>query len=738
MARTLVDVLKASSGSGLVEEGMLAMQLAEMFVEKRIDAACVGSKGVLVGVVSVRDIVKLVSRRADLRSLSVGEFMTRNPVVLPGEATTVEAISAMRSGGFRHIPVVDGEGQYLGVVDAIELIYDAIIKMQTQFIPTRRAFTFFRSKTEALRVPTLSSIADASEAAVLTTEETLLTACELMTETRGTAVAVTNSAGVLAGIVTSRDVLKSIVGNLGPAQDTRLFKVMSRDPEYASGSDTLLLALQKMQARGFRHLPVIDTDKRVVSLVSVLEVAGNAILDDGDLNQSTTTIQADTQWGSGSGSFWNYFFSSASLNGESIEPKENFLSSGGNAPVPKSISSFLVFKFQDKNREFRRVKVPMRLERGSYDKFQLEIRRRYGASRSSVLKIKYFDDEGDEVRISSDEDFEECIESALENQWKTVKAVVEEVQTLTDTSSRGSISASLSYGSLLDLDAKDYGGSQIATAYSAQDKIREAMGLLQNGNVKAAITCYDEAVSIDPSSANAYCGRAAAKLIVHETEQALEDYDKALELCGQRQDIIDQSALESFMDVCNSGIAEALIELRRYEEAGKILSSISSSQCRDETVSAFLDELSACRDSAVKAQLSDACMEAVDLYTSAIRIDSTLEKEIGHPRQAKLLCARGQCYVTVDDVEMAAEDYFLALQVDPENRDALLGRAEALKKLEKYKEAKDAFRTYFKLFPKDEKAVKSFDEVKKRVLEADSKKISDLGSVLKEINLPKI
>mmetsp|Transcript_19568 Transcript_19568/g.77948 ORF Transcript_19568/g.77948 Transcript_19568/m.77948 type:complete len:193 (+) Transcript_19568:1890-2468(+) len=192
------------------------------------------------------------------------------------------------------------------------------------------------------------------------------------------------------------------------------------------------------------------------------------------------------------------------------------------------------------------------------------------------------------------------------------------------------------------------------------------------------------------------------------------------------------------MDVCNSGIAEALIELRRYEEAGKILSSIRSSQCRDETVSAFLDELSACKDSAAKAQLSDACMEAVDLYTSAIRIDSTLEKEIGHPRQAKLLCARGQCYVAVDDVEMAAEDYNLALQVDPENRDALLGRAEALRKLEKYKDSKDAFVTYFKLFPKDEKTIKSFEEVKKRVLEADSKKISDLGSVLKEINLPKI
>ena len=48
---------------------------------------------------------------------TVGELMTRDPVVLRHNETIAVAINKMAVGGFRHIPIVD-DGRPTGVVSA--------------------------------------------------------------------------------------------------------------------------------------------------------------------------------------------------------------------------------------------------------------------------------------------------------------------------------------------------------------------------------------------------------------------------------------------------------------------------------------------------------------------------------------------------------------------------------------------------------------------------------------------
>ncbi len=63
--------------------------------------------------------------------------------------------------------------------------------------------------------------------------------------------------GALSGIFTERDVLKKVAGQPG-ALDAPLAEYMTADPVVVHESETVAVALHKMAAGGFRHVP-LDT-----------------------------------------------------------------------------------------------------------------------------------------------------------------------------------------------------------------------------------------------------------------------------------------------------------------------------------------------------------------------------------------------------------------------------------------------------------------------------------------------
>ncbi|HEX4608653.1 MAG TPA: CBS domain-containing protein [Urbifossiella sp.] len=95
-------------------------------------------------------------------------------------------------------------------------------------------------------------------------------AVRLMIDRRVGAVLVVGPAGELVGILTERDFLTRVAGRAGfeglPVRD-----FMTRDPETVTPADTLAFALGKMDAGGYRHLPVVAAG-RPVGVVSVRDV----------------------------------------------------------------------------------------------------------------------------------------------------------------------------------------------------------------------------------------------------------------------------------------------------------------------------------------------------------------------------------------------------------------------------------------------------------------------------------
>src|SRR5258708_7217850 len=77
--------------------------------------------------------------------------------------------------------------------------------------------------------------------------------------------------GRLVGIFTERDDVVRGVGARKAPDTTPLAEVMTKTPDTVKSSDSVLHALEMMNARGYRHLPVVDGD-HLVGIVSIRDL----------------------------------------------------------------------------------------------------------------------------------------------------------------------------------------------------------------------------------------------------------------------------------------------------------------------------------------------------------------------------------------------------------------------------------------------------------------------------------
>ena len=99
---------------------------------------------------------------------------------------------------------------------------------------------------------------------------TLGDAVRQMTSQRTGAVLVTGANGELVGILTERDFLTKVAGEPG-FEALPVARFMTPNPETVAPTDVLAYALGKMDAGGYRHLPVVSAGKPV-GVISVRDI----------------------------------------------------------------------------------------------------------------------------------------------------------------------------------------------------------------------------------------------------------------------------------------------------------------------------------------------------------------------------------------------------------------------------------------------------------------------------------
>lgn len=108
------------------------------------------------------------------------------------------------------------------------------------------------------------------EPVTVSVTENLGAAIRVMIDRGVGAVLVTEPSGKLAGILTERDFLTKVAGQPSfTARGVRDF--MTRDPESVAPTDTLAYALGKMDAGGYRHLPVVEGEMPI-GVISVRDI----------------------------------------------------------------------------------------------------------------------------------------------------------------------------------------------------------------------------------------------------------------------------------------------------------------------------------------------------------------------------------------------------------------------------------------------------------------------------------
>ena len=101
--------------------------------------------------------------------------------------------------------------------------------------------------------------------------DTAYDAAKLMTTNHIAAMVVADDHGVIIGIVTERDMTQRIIAAGLDGKSTLVKDIMTANPDTLSPNDTVGDALELMQTRNYRHLPVTE-DGQCVAVVSIRDL----------------------------------------------------------------------------------------------------------------------------------------------------------------------------------------------------------------------------------------------------------------------------------------------------------------------------------------------------------------------------------------------------------------------------------------------------------------------------------
>ncbi|OAF06024.1 inosine-5-monophosphate dehydrogenase [Bradyrhizobium centrolobii] len=105
-----------------VEPDVKLSAAVRLLGEKKIGAVLVMNQGRLEGILSERDIVRVLGERgAGVLEESVSQVMTSKVVTCKETDTVAELMETMTTGKFRHLPVTDN-GKVVGIISIGDIV----------------------------------------------------------------------------------------------------------------------------------------------------------------------------------------------------------------------------------------------------------------------------------------------------------------------------------------------------------------------------------------------------------------------------------------------------------------------------------------------------------------------------------------------------------------------------------------------------------------------------------------
>ncbi|KAL3915840.1 MAG: hypothetical protein SGILL_005457 [Bacillariaceae sp.] len=429
-------------------------------------AVLVNEDGEMAGIITDTDITRrVIAKSVDHVNSTVSEVMTANPKAVQSNDSATEALVMMIQHRFRHVPVLDS-GAVVGVLDIAKCLNDAISKLErsasskspnlAEDLVKQALQANGGADVAALQsllgpllsqafggkssIPTLEEILHDKGCPIVAPDSSVFDAATIMAENRKAALVVEEEE--LIGIVSFRDLMNRVMAkNLDPST-TEVMSIMTPDPEFVTPDMNALEALQMMHENKFLTLPVCKHEGDVVGLVDVMDVIHAC----GDAEHWRSLFEAAMELDDVSD------MQSATTPGLSksmaaIKAAKDAPMVGSYPGIPGNIPSTLefdpgahddfddptlndtlmsdahvvVFKIVDQHGHTHRLRSETRIVnlRNAF-----AMKTNLGKAEAQILRFKFFDEEGDAILISTDEDLIEALNLARSSSGKGENLVV--------------------------------------------------------------------------------------------------------------------------------------------------------------------------------------------------------------------------------------------------------------------------------------------------------------------------
>ena len=223
-------------------------------VENRTSFVLVLDEDQVRGILTERDIVRLISSQQDLHELTLSEAMTRNTILIrDSEIGDIFRVSKLfKELGVRHIPVVDRTDKLLGVLTPQSLSNSMSSEHLLRNVQTK----------DALISNVVSGQADESIQQIAQRMNDLTVSCIAIVDS------VTRHP---QGIVTERDISKFHALGIDIAT-TQVGTVMSQPLFTVQPADSLWSALETMRHRHIRRLVVVHPTGEIAGLLTQTDI----------------------------------------------------------------------------------------------------------------------------------------------------------------------------------------------------------------------------------------------------------------------------------------------------------------------------------------------------------------------------------------------------------------------------------------------------------------------------------
>lgn len=105
---------------------------SRLMAEKKIGALLVLDGGSIAGIFTERDALnKVLATALDPDATSLSAVMVADPLTIRDDRPLSHALHMMAEEGFRHVPVVDADGQAIGMVSARDALGQDMVELES-------------------------------------------------------------------------------------------------------------------------------------------------------------------------------------------------------------------------------------------------------------------------------------------------------------------------------------------------------------------------------------------------------------------------------------------------------------------------------------------------------------------------------------------------------------------------------------------------------------------------------